>query len=273
MSNFVYILWGRDDESATAVAAELCISILSVKKTIPNSKIHLFLCDDNLNFMGKFFEQHIDVIHVGTKDNRTSLVSKFITLRYALEEIEHFYFLDSDTRVFKDFTQIKLPELGFASYLQTKLSYAPDYVYRFFKRYFGAKRIHRPKKNDSKFGRVHSGMIHVNQKNVEFWSGFKTQYDKVIDKFLDKIDENSTIKYDGHLFNDEYYFTVVLQQCGLSPQDFVVNKDIFNQHMSDYVEHKFAITIDKQLKKECCDILKSCDIDSSIMERHLAWKK
>ena len=246
--HILYFLWGKDEETSKIIASEATVSMLSVARHMPGTRVHVYVNRKQLSFFIPFLERYASSISDIKLDTRLSLFSKIHAFYKAIHDFQHFCFLDSDTIVRKSFLPV-LPNtqsLLFASYYGTLFCKVTRPEREYLKRYFG----------DSVSRRVNSGAVYVYQPDRKFWKRMRFILSRIIKTFNDKVDKNN-IRTQS-FFNDELYFSLTLKKLGVSSKKHVFSEKEFNSYKSKFLKHKRATFLRKD--------------DSRIIEAEKTWQ-
>jgi len=216
--NIVYFVWGHTDSIAIYQGSLLRQSILSVKKHIENAKIFVYLGDRaRFHAQEKFWEKHQVSILPQTR-KRLGYFNKLDFFSVAIEDLDHFIFLDTDTLVKRyphKLLDIKSPLLFAIPYTSKRRELRKTWKSQVkFLSKFGVKKP---------FLYPNTSVIKVDQSDSVFWEKYKKSLNTIIQEFLKKVDKR---KYTNHLnkgrYNDELYFALALNRCNLKILNHVV---------------------------------------------------
>tara|TARA_Y100000310_G_C20690569_1_gene821922 strand:+ start:1788 stop:2603 length:816 start_codon:yes stop_codon:yes gene_type:complete len=257
--NVVYILWANKKDTAITVASETAISIMSIRRSMPDANIIVYVTKKTFKFFIPFLKKFANHILDTVTESRYSLVCKIMTFQRLIDKkIKTFIYFDSDTIIKRDFTKV-LPDVdirfsGFKGGRAYKMTRAE---FKFFKKRYKIK---------NRIPRVCSCVIYVNKLHPPFWNKFKSKLEYVLDVYKDKIEKYKV--YQGGLhprFNDEHYFSMTLFKAGIRPSNVLFNVDIFNSRESKYILHKknACLKKDDTLMLYCLKEAKEAKIDMS----------
>tara|TARA_Y100000310_G_scaffold345544_1_gene466310 strand:+ start:9516 stop:10307 length:792 start_codon:yes stop_codon:yes gene_type:complete len=250
VENIVYMLWGGHEPKHMH---DIAASILSVREHMQDAKIHV-LMSDNYRAYSTFFDKYVDVVSDIKLDRNISLFAKFLNFHDLLDKFDSFIFLDIDTLVKKDISPIwrNIEDISFAPYhikgnvnasIDGSLRMDED-SFEFFKK-MGMSHRRTPKSCSCFVGVIQ------NENNLKFWDRYKEESKDIIECFMEKVDpmvESEVRKEYGNIFNDEYYFSFVLDRMGIRITDRFYHIKHINSFKSKYFRHHPLFT--KKEKKK-----------------------
>jgi hypothetical protein len=252
---FLYIVWGSSEKFSNTTAAELSVSIMSVKKHMPKAKIAVYVDRKSLGFLIPFLELYADYILDTRCDinqrvlEKKALIPKVLTFRKAIDDFDNFLYLDSDTIINLDISGT-IPDCSFALTAHNPrclVQTATRREYLFFNSVFNV--------NYRRF--ANSALIRVHRSlTPKLWNNLRKSFRQVSKTAL----RIATLEYqsecsrkftdaDGLLserfMNDEHYFATILFLNKKHPKNFLIPTKFYNMQNFRHIRHAKGTFVDE----------------------------